>query len=79
MKRLIVAASCLLFASPALAQKAGETVVVIAKEKAELMSQKEVVTAVPRGNHLRVHRVNGAWFLVVAGMLLPKSGAKRDE
>ncbi len=64
MKRLIVAAICLLFASPAFAQKVGDTVVVIAEKRAQLKSRSEVVGTVPRGNHLRVDQVNAEWFWV---------------
>ncbi len=54
MKRLIIVASCVLFSSPAFAQKVGDTVVVIAEREAQLKSRSEVVATVWRGNHLRV-------------------------
>ena len=64
MKRLVVAVSFVLFASPAFAQKVGDTVVVIAEKRAELQSGRSVVGTVFRGNHLRVDDVNGEWFWV---------------
>ncbi len=63
MTRLIVAVSCLLFASPAFAQKVGDTVVVIAEEHAELRRSEVVGTAL-RGAHLRVDEMNGEWLWV---------------
>lgn len=62
--RVCVALLFLAVATPAFAQDVGDTIVVIAEQRAELKSGSEVVTTVHRGNHLTVERVNGDWYWV---------------